>query len=208
MYKNLIKFPGVIKSIGLNLATKPLAHHSHWYDYIPYLAMVLVAVGLQYLQMSMMTRRNKRNPNAAQVPQQMQMMQKFFPLLFAYIYLLVPAGVVIYMIVSSGIRVLTQDLMYRTGLVQLPGERKIEATKPSSPALSAGRKTGGDGGVDGTGSRPNGSRGPRKPPSGGTRGSESNGSRTNGRKAVTPPPAEPVAKAHPRSRSKRERKAR
>jgi YidC/Oxa1 family membrane protein insertase len=230
MYKNLIKSPGVMKSIGLNLATKPLSHHAHWFDYIPYLAMVLMAVGLQYLQMSMMTKRNKKNPNAAQVPQQMQTMQKFFPLIFAYIYLLVPAGVVIYMIVSSAIRVGTQDVMYRFGFVKIPGagERKIAGAKPSTAALPAGRGASGGGGMEGTGTRGNGSGGPRKPSSGpggprgprppggprpsGSTGSNgttgSNGSRTNGRKAVAPPPEEPVVKAHPRSRSKRERKAR
>jgi YidC/Oxa1 family membrane protein insertase len=211
MYKNLVASPGVIKSIGLNLATKPLGHHAHWYDYIPYIAMVLVAVALQYLQMAMMTRRNKRNANAPAVPQQMQTMQKFLPLIFAYIYLLVPAGVVIYMIVSSGIRVLTQDLMYRFGLVKLPGERKISPAK--SATAKASTKSTAKASTKSTTSRrkeievqSSSSNGSGRNGSGPQRGSGSGGSR-NGKKS-TPAPIEPESKSHPRSRSKRERKAR
>ena len=137
IYENLIKTPGVMHSIGLNLAAKPLTHHASWPDYIPYFALLAVAVALQYLQMAQMTRRNKRNNNAQAVPQQMQTMQRVMPLIFAYIYFLVPAGVVIYMIVSSGIRVVTQDLMFRSGLVQSPGgERQVGAAK-SKPATAA-----------------------------------------------------------------------
>jgi YidC/Oxa1 family membrane protein insertase len=138
IYENLIKTPGVMHSIGLNLAAKPLTHHASWPDYIPYFALLAVAVALQYLQMAQMTRRNKRNNTAQAMPQQMQTMQRVMPLIFAYIYFLVPAGVVIYMIVSSGIRVVTQDLMFRSGLVQSPGgERQVGAAKAKPPASPA-----------------------------------------------------------------------
>jgi YidC/Oxa1 family membrane protein insertase len=122
MHANLVATPGVMKAFGLNLAIKPLTHHANWWDYIPYLALVAVAVALQYFQMNQMTKRNKA---AAQMNQQMQTMQKIMPLIFAYIYFLIPAGVVIYMIVSSAIRILTQDLIFRTGIVQQAGEREI-----------------------------------------------------------------------------------
>lgn len=139
IYKNLVKTPGVMHSIGLNLAAKPLTHRGIWYDYIPYFALLAVAVALQYFQMAQMTRRNKRNNTAQQMPQQMQTMQRVMPLIFAYIYFLVPAGVVIYMIVSSAIRVLTQDLIFRHGLVQPSGqERQVGGGKPRpKPAAGA-----------------------------------------------------------------------
>jgi len=124
MYHNLVRTPGVMKSFGMNLAMKPLTHRTNWYDYIPYMALVAAAVALQYIQMNQMTKRNKA---AAQMNPQMQTMQKVMPLIFAYIYFLIPAGVVIYMIVSSAIRILTQDLIFRSGLVQRPGEREIGA---------------------------------------------------------------------------------
>ena len=50
IYDNLIKTPGVMHSIGLNLAAKPLTHRANWVDYIPYFALLAVAVALQYLQ--------------------------------------------------------------------------------------------------------------------------------------------------------------
>lgn len=124
MYHNLVGSPGVMKSFGMNLAMKPLTHRTNWYDYIPYMALVAAAVALQYIQMNQMTKRNKA---AAQMNPQMQTMQKIMPLIFAYIYFLIPAGVVIYMIVSSAIRILTQDLIFRSGIVQRPGEREIAA---------------------------------------------------------------------------------
>jgi len=136
IYHNLLKTPGVMKSIGLNLAAKPLTHRANVVDYIPYFALLIVAVGLQYFQMAQMTKRNKKSNTPQAVPQQMQTMQKIMPLIFAYIYFLVPAGVVIYMIVSSAIRVLTQDLIFRFGLVQsAPGGRQVGAAgKPRPPA--------------------------------------------------------------------------
>lgn len=129
MYHNLIAHPGVMHSIGLNLADKPLSHQANWWEYIPYFALIAVAVGLQYFQMQQMTKRNKKNNTTQAVPQQMQMMQKFMPLIFAYIYFLVPIGVAIYMIVSSAIRVLTQDLIFRFGVVEAGGQRQIGGGK-------------------------------------------------------------------------------
>jgi YidC/Oxa1 family membrane protein insertase len=127
MYDHLVQTPGVMKAFGMNLAAKPLSHHTHVIDYIPYIALVLVAVGLQYFQMAQMTRRNKKS--GVEAPQQMQQMQKIMPIIFAYIYFLVPAGVVIYMIVSSAIRVLTQDIIFRFGIVPATGAREIGGAK-------------------------------------------------------------------------------
>ncbi len=148
MHANLVSTPGVMKSFGLNLAIKPLTHQSHWFGYIPYLVLVALAVGLQYFQMSQMTKRNKA---AAQMNQQMQTMQKIMPLILAYIYFLVPVGAMLYMIVSSAIRILTQDLMFRTGMVQQVGAREIGGGKSSSgasPSVSSSpgsRRTGAPG---------------------------------------------------------------
>ncbi len=137
MFHNLVNTPGVMKSFGLNLASKPLTHHANWYDYIPYFALVAIAVALQYFQMSQMTKRNK---NTAQMNPQMQTMQKVMPLIFAYIYFLVPAGVVIYMIVSSAIRIGTQDFIFRYGIVKRPEEREIGGSgKAKRPAVSGGK---------------------------------------------------------------------
>jgi YidC/Oxa1 family membrane protein insertase len=224
IYQNLIKTPGVMHSIGLNLAAKPLTHHAHWVDYIPYFALLAVAVALQYFQMAQMTRRNKKNNAQQQIPQQMQTMQRVMPLIFAYIYFLVPAGVVIYMIVSSAIRVLTQDLIFRYGLVQSPGEHQIgtkgkpaaskavvEARSSTSPAAqdraAVAPVTSGERGLLPFGSKKGVTDAPAPARNGGN--GAANGKARPGRRggsAATPP--EPAPKPHPRSKSKRARRAR
>lgn len=217
MYQRLVKSPGVMKSFGLNLAAKPLTHHSSWEGYVPYFALLLVAVGLQYFQMAQITRRNKRNNMQQQVPQQMQTMQRVMPLIFAYIYFLVPAGVVIYMIVSSGVRVLTQDLIFRFGLVQAPGARQlrpagagasavVDAKSSTSARTVGGKAAGAQGGKVENGKGSAGKQpGQAQSPTQRTRGGAANGKvqpSTNGQAQGAGP------KQHPRSRSKRERKER
>ena len=103
-----------MNSFGIDLALKPFSHHSSWVAAIPYFALVGIAVALQYVQMSRMT---KRNP-ASQQNSQMATLQKFMPIIFAYIYFLIPAAVLIYMIVSSAIRILTQEAIFASGAVK------------------------------------------------------------------------------------------
>lgn len=210
IYHNLIKTPGVIHSLGLNLAAKPLTHHSHWYEYIPYFALLLVAVGLQYFQMAQMTRRNKRNNTAPQVPQQMQTMQRVMPLIFAYIYFLVPAGVVIYMIVSSGIRVLTQDLIFRYGIVSAPGQRQIGGGSPKSAAPAASSVSDAAAKPSAAGNGAAGGRSTTRNRGGGAQGRGARGSGRAGAQSANNGNTDgsTASKAHPRSRSKRARKAR
>jgi YidC/Oxa1 family membrane protein insertase len=135
MYHDLVNSHGAMKSFGVNLTLKPFSHHANWYGYIPFFALVAGAVVLQYVQMSQM---NRRNPGAMQANPQMQKMQKVMPIFFAYIYFLIPAAVVIYMLVSTVIRIATQDVLFRTGMVQPAGERAIPASG-SPPGGGRGR---------------------------------------------------------------------
>jgi len=135
MHADLIRSHGRIESFGMNLALKPFSHHAEWYAYIPFFALVVAAVVLQYVQMSQMT---KRNPAAAQANPGMQRMQKIMPVFFAYIYFLIPAAVVIYMIVSTAIRIGTQDVLFRTGIVQPAGERVIPGSGKSVGSAGKG----------------------------------------------------------------------
>src|ERR1700728_3513193 len=212
MYHNLVMSGGKMVAFGLNLANKPFAHGLSGAQRIPYFVLVGLAVGLQYFQMRQM---NSRNPQAA-ANKQMQTIQKLTPILFAYIYFLIPAAVVIYMVVSTLIRIGTQEIMFRTGMVQIPGgERSIPGAKRrlgglATPAALV-EETGTDAApkttpkASGAGSKPNGAttgNGKAKSPAAGNgkANSSSNGSgNTNG----TTPPA-----AHPRARGKRPRKAR
>jgi YidC/Oxa1 family membrane protein insertase len=215
IYKALVKTPGVMHSLGLNLALRPLTHHAHWYEYVPYFGLLAVAVALQYFQMAQMTRRNKRTNQQQQMPQQMQTMQRVMPLIFAYIYFLVPAGVVIYMIVSSAIRVLTQDLIFRYGLVQAPAERQVGAKAKPAPVPAALEVRSGapkqallqsDGGGRPSlfGGRRGGIAEQPAQGAGATANGRGRGPNRGSTKGITPPAPKP----HPRSKSKRARKAR
>ena len=132
------KPPGSLNAFGMNFAQKLLSHHNSWYLAIPFLLLVGGSVGLQYLQMS---RLNARNPQAAQANPQAAMMQKYMPLIFGLIYLNVAAIINVYFIVSSAIRIATQEVLFRKGIVAGPPSSSGGATKAASPKGTAGSRT-------------------------------------------------------------------
>lgn len=260
MYQDIVAAHGQLNSFGMNFADRLLSHHSSIWAAIPYLLLVAGAVGLQYLQMA---RLNARNPQAAQANPQAAMLQKYMPLIFGFIYINVAAILNVYFIVSSAIRIATQEAMFRKGIVGGPPPPPVEGEtapkRPKGPVVDRteralprpkrapsgnGSGTGGSGTGGGTRSpgagrpqpgtkpapRPTGKAGSKSPtsPSGspgrGTAKPGANGSGptrsggkgggtrsgSNGRAAgkTTPSGAAPAPKAHPRSKSKRERKAR
>jgi YidC/Oxa1 family membrane protein insertase len=211
---------------------------------IPYLVLIGAAIFLQYYQMKQM---NSRNPQAAAANPQMQSMQKFFPIIFGFIYLRVPSGAIIYMVVSSAMRIGTQEIMFRSGYVTpvvhereigpaskgdkaggsgtgtatKPGAKpgsKPAAKTPAKPAAKAAPKTVKSTATDGTtlAAGKGGTLPPKKTSSNGSNGkAASNGrastnGKSNGNRAAANDQTEqaPAPKEHPRSRSKRERKAR
>ena len=143
---------------GMDLSSLPLSHHafpgsaSQAVLVLPYLVLIGAAMFLQYYQMKQM---NSRNPQAAAANPQMQTMQKFFPIIFGVIYLRVPAGATIYMVVSSAMRIGTQEVMFRTGMVTpVVHEREIgsgakekekekEKPAPAKPAKKTSKATDG-----------------------------------------------------------------
>jgi membrane protein insertase Oxa1/YidC/SpoIIIJ len=130
MYKSLIASHGQIKAFGMDLNLKTFSAHSSFVAQIPFFVFVAVAVGLQYFQMAQMTNRSKKSGTT--LPSQQLMMQRFFPIIFAYFYLVIPAAVVLYMIISTTIRIITQDLMFRTG-VSNPNKGKENALPAGEP---------------------------------------------------------------------------
>jgi hypothetical protein len=235
MHSNLVASQGQMHWwFGMDLSSYPFANHtenpfthivttsvSQAVLVIPYLVLIAAAMFLQYYQMRQM---NSRNPQAAAANPQMQTMQKFFPLIFGLIYLRVPAGATIYMVVSSAMRIGTQEVMFRTGMVEpVAVEREIGSAKedktkedkppPKAPPKQPRRSSATDGTGTGKGTVAPRAKGtvPPKADAGSNGRSNANGRKPTGRKANgktgadTPPPA---PKAHPRSRSKRTRKAR
>jgi YidC/Oxa1 family membrane protein insertase len=117
LFQHLAHAGGHMPSFGLDLARSAVGSHLSAAASLPYWILIVVAVALQYLQMRQIT---QRNPSAAQGnPQmeQMQKMQKFLPLIFAFIYIRISAGVNVYFIVSSLSRIGIQEAMFRSGVV-------------------------------------------------------------------------------------------
>jgi len=199
MYHHIVAAHGQLISGGIDFASKLLSHHSATWMYIPYALLVIGAVGLQYLQMA---RLNARNPQANQANPQAAMLQKYMPLIFGFIYLNVAAILNVYFIVSSAIRIGTQEVLFRRGIV--PG--------PGAPAGGAGKQrtlgAAKDSGVETTERAL-----PKPKTSGNSKGSAASG---NGTKPTTGGSANSSngaagaggAKKHPRSKGKKERKAR
>jgi YidC/Oxa1 family membrane protein insertase len=77
----------------------------------PYYLMVGLVVATGYIQARQMSSR--QSSQAAQANQQAQMIQKVFPIIFGVISLSIPAGVVVYFIVSNLFRITQQGLMYK-----------------------------------------------------------------------------------------------
>jgi len=127
MYTNLVHSGGQIKVFGMDLSLKSFSSHGSFMAAVPFFVFVAVAVGLQYFQMAQMNTRNKKSGQT--MPSQQQAMQRFLPIVFAYFYLVIPAAVVLYMIVSTAIRIITQDLMFRTG-VSNPIKNGVERVLP------------------------------------------------------------------------------
>jgi YidC/Oxa1 family membrane protein insertase len=202
---------------GMDLSSYPFSHHGSNQALltIPYLVLIAAAMFLQYYQMRQM---NSRNPQAAAANPQMQTMQKFFPIIFGFIYLRVPAGATIYMVVSSAMRIGTQEVMFKTGMVEpVAVEREIGSGKqdkpppPDKPAPKPAKKrsTATDGTALAKGTVP-----PQKADTNGRPNTNANGRKPGAGKrpangkggAAAEQP--PVPKPQNRSRSKRARKAR
>ncbi len=132
LYHNLIRDKGTMHAFGLNLADSVRTHQASWTAVIPYVVVILIAVALQYVSIWQIT---NRNPAASQANAQMQAAQKFMPLIFVFFYIVLPAGVGVYFIVSSAFRIGQQEWMYKHDkmitetLAKLKQQRAAQATK-------------------------------------------------------------------------------
>jgi YidC/Oxa1 family membrane protein insertase len=129
LFHDLVQEGGKMPAFGIDLAQKLLGTHAGgWVNAVPYGVLILIAIGLQYLQMRQL---NKRNQAFAQANPQAQMMQRYMPLIFAVIYINISAGVNIYFIVSSLCRIGLQGLVFRSGVLD-KAKRPAETTVPGS----------------------------------------------------------------------------
>ncbi len=105
---------------------------------------MLFAVGLQYFQMAQVNNRAKKT--GQNLPSQQQTMQKLLPIIFFYFYVIIPAAVVLYMVSSTIIRIVTQYVMFKTGVSdpskhdkkevekEIPGKKGEKGAKAPEPS--------------------------------------------------------------------------
>ena len=127
MYANLVTAHGKMNVFGMDLSLKTFSHHNSIYTQLPFFALVLIAVGLQYFQMAQINNRAKKTGQP--IGSQQLMMQRIMPIAFFYFYVIIPAAVVLYMIISSIIRIITQYVMFATGISDPTKHKKPEIEK-------------------------------------------------------------------------------
>ena len=110
LYHDLHQAGGQMVSFGVDLSKSATSVHGAFFTALPFYLIIIIAIGLQYLQLRQLS---ARNPAAAAANPQMQRIQKFMPLFFSVIYIGIPAAVNIYFIVSSLARIGQQELMFR-----------------------------------------------------------------------------------------------
>ena len=109
--KSLRAHPGQMHALGMNLVSSLFGAHGSWPAYLPYAALVLVAIGLQYAQTWQVNRRTPPGSGPARTPA----LQRFIPLVYAVIYLRLPAAVNVYFVASTICRIAIQELAPRPG---------------------------------------------------------------------------------------------
>jgi len=158
LQRALVASDGKLQSFGMDLAEKPQT--------VIGLLMVAAVVGTGYYQQKQMTARLPKDS----INPQMQMVTKVFPVFFGLISLSVPAGVVLYFIVSNLWQIGQQAVAFRTRppVIDSDSEDPPKATGKASggggalPTKSGGStpKGGGStpkgGGGGGGGSKPKG----------------------------------------------------
>lgn len=110
-------------SWGLDLSQSPMAAMGNGLVHaLPYIGMVLVVIALTYIQQIQIQSRTPKNSNTN--PTQ-QMMMKVMPVVMGVIYLVIPAGVVVYFLVSSLFRIGQQGIVTRSFAASGLGEKLV-----------------------------------------------------------------------------------
>ena len=143
-------------SFGVDLAqTASDAAKDSFLTAIPYFTLIALTVFTGYYQQRQMTRRNPQQPNSDNpMAESMQRMTKLMPLMYLVFGFTLPAGILVYFVVSSLFRIAQQAFIYRHDETLQIGDGKpviegkaSEKASPSSPATA--RLTDGSGGGNG-----------------------------------------------------------
>src|SRR3954467_8499991 len=99
-----------LKSFGMDLAKSVSDSHGSFAKALPFYLLIGLTTATQYYQQRQL---NNRNPSAAAANPQLQMTQKLFPIIFLFIYIRIPAAVVLYFLVSNLLRIAQQGAMWK-----------------------------------------------------------------------------------------------
>ncbi|QXC59826.1 YidC/Oxa1 family membrane protein insertase [Aquihabitans sp. G128] len=125
-----------MRSFGINLAESAQKAFSHGFTKaLPFIVLVLGVTATSYYQQKQIA---GRNPAAAAANPQQQMLMKIMPLFFAFISLTLPAGIVVYFLVSNLFRIGQQAFITRTmyrdsdGVVATTG-KEVDTSSTAKP---------------------------------------------------------------------------
>jgi YidC/Oxa1 family membrane protein insertase len=123
-------------SFGIDLSRSALTElqDSGIVKALPYFVMIAIVAATAWYQQRQIA---GRNPNAAANPQQ-QMVAKIVPFIFVPITLSIPAGVVIYFVVSNLVRVGQQGLVTRLEFGEGGSQTEIVKPTPTTPPPKSG----------------------------------------------------------------------
>ncbi len=182
---------------------------------LPYLFMVLVVVGLTYIQQVQL---QSRTPKGADVNPTQQMTMKIMPVVMGVIYIIIPASVVLYFLVSSVFRIGQQAMVTRTfysgpNAIAIPTtavettdekpKRFVDRFKPSEESLPrVGARAKAAGGAKGSGDpessgtkKPSGPKGTGGKASGGSKAGKRPPSKSRSSKTGSSTPAKKGSEA-------------
>jgi YidC/Oxa1 family membrane protein insertase len=134
LYQAVIHANGKLMAFGINMADSVRSSGLSWGEKMPLIALILIAIALQYIQIKQVSGRNAA---AAAANPQMQQMQRIMPVVFALIYIAIPAGVNVYFIVSSLFRIGQQEYMYRRDPHIRESLARLNARAKAAPAVIA-----------------------------------------------------------------------
>lgn len=133
LYSALRESGGEMRSFGIDLADAA-SRVSGFGNLLPYLVLIALVVGTGYFQQRQMTARLPKDA----INPQMQIMTKIFPAFMGFFSFSIPAGVVLYFIVSNFWQIGQQAVMFR---------RRQAAEAAAGSGAGAGAKGGGSKGT-------------------------------------------------------------
>jgi YidC/Oxa1 family membrane protein insertase len=130
--------PKGLRFLGMDLSLSPSQASGSVFDVVPYYVLIALVVVTGYLQYRQT--QSRQDPNSP-VNQQAAIIGKVFPVMFAFISFSLPAGVVLYFLVSNAWQIGQQAVIFGSLTPHAP--TTPGATSPPSPTPQDGRAKGG-----------------------------------------------------------------